>query len=1087
MKKNLILALAVLLCHSAVAQMRVTGTVIASDDGTPVSYATIAVRGSSNLVTTTDMDGRYTFSNVPGNAVLVISYIGYVTQEIAVNNRSVVDIILTPDALALEEVMVVAYGTTRRATFTGAATVVRQETIKDVPVTSFENALQGRVPGMQITSNSGQAGSAVHIRVRGVGSMNASNEPLYVIDGVPVIQGSIGQMGDVVYAGNNVMSTLNPSDIESITVLKDAAASALYGSRAANGVVVVQTKRGKEGKAQVSFRASVGLSPDFAYMGGFKPAGPMEQAIMNYERWWNMAKLNGSNSTDAQANAETLRHMNDRFNRHGYIFSAPDNTVKSLTITPITNITPWDLDPANPNRLGTMHPGQIPASGGVPAQIRADANGNPIFFDWEKELFRTAVYQTYDVAVSGGTDRARYYTSLSYTNDQGRSVLNDYNRVTGRLSLTHKVGKYLELETNVQIANIKQSGFNDTNNTQASISMQYLNLLFPWYWPTNFFDGEVFQWRYGSLAQNPRYLNPEWENWTKTLRLAASQRLTVRLTEDLSFSTLLSLDNSSARDHLYYSAIHYNGVANNGSVRENYTNYRTIVSTSTLNYNKAFGNNHNVSLLAGWEATENATDYMRASGTNLATASLQTVATAGAFTATAYDWGHNMLSLISRAEYNYAHRYFLSGSFRRDGSSRLSPSARWGNFWSVSGAWRLNNEAFMQSIPEISNLRLRASYGINGTLPNSNYGWRALTSYAATGRYMGQPGGGINNVPNANLSWETSYSSNIALELGLFNNRINAQVEYYNRDSKDLLQSVPISRVTGFTSTLQNIGQINNKGFEIELHGDIIRNNNLRWNVGLTAATLNSKVVKLYDEQDIIWNDPVEGNVRYIYREGQSTRAFYGLELAGYDMETGRFIWYLNNDTVTPDLMYEGRPATYTYTRASMVVIGDANYKVLGGLNSDLTWKGVSLGLNFIYRYGGHSYNYIARDNNDDGYFFERTQSQWAWDYRWTPENKNAKYAQRAGLAREDTRQISTRNLNDASFIRLKNITLAYNLPRPIVGKVGVSGARVYFNGSNLWTWAAHKEYDPEVGHLGIRGFEMPVNKIYTFGLEINF
>jgi outer membrane receptor protein involved in Fe transport len=375
---------------------------------------------------------------------------------------------------------------------------------------------------------------------------------------------------------------------------------------------------------------------------------------------------------------------------------------------------------------------------------------------------------------------------------------------------------------------------------------------------------------------------------------------------------------------------------------------------------------------------------------------------------------------------------------------------------------------------------------VNGTLPIPNYGWRALTSY--TNKYIDQPGGGVSTIADANLSWETSYSSNIAVEFGLLDQRITGTVEYFNRDSKDLLQDVPISQVTGFYTTLKNIGEINNHGIEIELNGDIIKNKGLTWSAGLTASWVKSTVTKLYGGQDIIWYDPTGGDARakYLYREGQSTLALYGLEWAGVEDATGKNVWFLNNNS-TPETTVDGRPATYNYSNASEVIIGNVHPKLFGGINTDLTWKGFTLGLNFIYKLGGYTYDAVSKDVNDDGFYWERIMAKDTYENRWTPENKTAKYPMRIAIDLEDEQQYSSRNMHKADYLRLKNLVLGYNLPKSIISKINVSNVRVYFNGSNLWTLAAYDVYDPEVSDYGTRGWEIPLGKTYTFGVEFSF
>ncbi|NLF82267.1 MAG: SusC/RagA family TonB-linked outer membrane protein, partial [Bacteroidales bacterium] len=485
MKKSIFFVLAVMIATTAFAQTRVTGKVTSSEDGSPLPFVTILIQGERGLGTNTDIDGNFVLERCPENAVLVLSYIGYTTVEVPVNGRNVVNVSMTPDALALEEVMVVAYGTARKGTYTGAASVVRSDDIKDVPTLSFESALNGKVAGMQITTNSGQAGSVSSIRVRGIGSMNASNEPLYVVDGVPVVSGNTGQMSGYIYSTNNVMSTLNPQDIESITVLKDAAASALYGSRAANGVILITTKSGQLGKPVVNFKASVGVTPSFATT-NFDIASPEQQVELYYENFWNAGKYGGE--SDEASSASALAQLNKRFNKHGYYFTADDHTVNSLKILGMTD--------GIENREGK-------------------------YFNWDDVLFRTAIYQTYDLSVSGASDRTSYYSSLSYTKEQGRSTFNDFSRIAGRVNVNQKVGKIIEFTTNVNLAKNVQHGFNDTRSTGSNYFMQSRNLLWPLYWPTDYKTGDPWTARYGSYAYNQVYYDNEWDNESNVLRLSA--------------------------------------------------------------------------------------------------------------------------------------------------------------------------------------------------------------------------------------------------------------------------------------------------------------------------------------------------------------------------------------------------------------------------------------------------------------------------------------------------------------------------------------------------------------------------------------
>lgn len=1051
MKRRLFLSLLCFLISVSLAAqtLRISG-VVTDDNKDPIVGASVLVKGTAMGVVT-DIEGKFIILNVPATArLLKVSFIGMKTVEVPIKGD--MKILLNADSEMLDEVMVVAYETAKKSSYAGSASLVKADAIKDLPNTSFENALNGKVAGLQITSSSGQAGSTSSIRIRGNGSMNASNEPLYVVDGVPVVSGDVGQMSDYTYSTNNVMSSLNPEDIESISVLKDAAASSLYGSRAANGVILITTKKGKEGKPVVNLKASIGFTPSWA-TDNYEQASVQDQVNMLYTVFHDY-RTSGKGETDVQANAYALSQLNKKFNKHGYSFS-------TLGTGAYEDVTIADYD--NSGRAGK-------------------------YYNWEDAYFRTAIYKTYDLAVSGATPVTNYYTSLSYTKDEGRLKVNSFDRFSGRVNLSQKVGKFFELGTNVNFARTIKSGYNDTRSTGDNYFMQTRNLLWGLYWPTNYKTGDPWTTRYGSYAQNGVYYDKEWENESVNTRISASETITLHLLSGLDVRSIFSYDNTAVKDHIYYSANHFNGSSTNGSVTEMRTTYEKMVSSTTATYNATFGV-HTVGALIGFEAEKNKTDFVRATGEGLPTSTLHTVSTAGTLSSAGYDWGNAMVSILSKLDYNYDQRYYASASFRRDGSSRLSPDTRWGNFWSLAGAWKISGEDFMKDNLVISDLRLRASYGVNGTLPSSNYGYINLMSY--TSKYMGNPGGSITTLANSNLSWETSYTSNIGVEIGLFNQRLRGIVEYFNRDSKDLLQDVPISTVTGFSSTLQNIGKINNKGVEIEISGDIIRSGDLLWTASVNASFIKSKVTKLYKGADIIWYDPTGGDARaqYIYREGESTLAFYGYEWAGVDKTNGKSVYYVNDpdNSKAGDFEYNGRGATYDYSNANYKVIGDAMPKISGGFNTNLSYKGLELGLNFIYKIGGKLYDGAYKDVADDGYYWERIRAKSYYENMWTPTNTNGTQPALSGLDLTDAMQYSTRQMHDASFLRLKSLSLGYNLPRTWISKVMINNARVFFNASNLLTFAKYKEADPEVNQYGTRGWETPIGKTFVFGIDLKF
>lgn len=1056
MKHHLLTTLCVVACTSMqvvnAQQIAVAGKVSGSD-GTPLVGVTVSVKGTT-ISTSTNENGLFSL-NADHNATLVVSYIGYTSQEIPLNGRKAINITLNQDDQAIDEVMVVAYGTAKKSSFTGsAATVNYEKEAKDIPVTSFEQALTGRIPGVQINTTSGQAGSTSSIRVRGIGSMNASNEPLYVVDGVPVVSGNVGQMsGALSGSSNNIMATINPNDIESISILKDAAAASLYGSRAANGVVIITTKSGKAGKPKIDFRTSYAVTPNWA-TDNYKPGNPQEQIQYFYQIFHDYRTSNGY--TQEQANQYALNRMNTRFGIHGYEFSSEGTGLYDKII--------------------------------IKGKTDGVENRDGQYFDWNDALFRTGKYQTNDLAVSGASDKTKYYSSLSYTTDKGRAYTNEFERIGGRLNFSQKLSEKVEFATNFNLNHNNKEGYNDTRNTGTNYMYLANNLLFPFYWPTDYKTGKEYTTRYNSLGYNPLYYDKQWENNSKTLRIVAAPSLTVKFLPELTGKTIFSYDNAEVKDHLYYSPLHYHttyGATANGTVFEYSTNYKKLISSSTLNYNKTFATEHTLDLLVGFEAEKNETNYQFASGSNLPSSSLHTVATAGIKDADAYMWGNNMMSVFSRAEYNFKNTYFLSGSLRRDGNSRLGPDTRWGNFWSLSAAWNLKNESFISDIEEINLLKLKASYGTNGTLPTSNFGWRSLASYGYN--YMDQPGGILTTIADKDLKWEKSHTFNVGAEFGLFNNRLYGTVEYFNRDSKDLLQDVNISLVTGFNSTLLNVGEINNKGLEISIGGDLIKKDDFRWSANVNTSFLKSKVSKLYGGKDITWWDPTGGDsrVQFMYKEGEDVYSYYMAEWAGVDPINGKPMWYTNDGT-EGEFLHNGRGATNKVSDAKQVIVGSPIPKAYGGFNTDIEYKGFSLGLNFTYKIGGKLFDAGSRDVAEDGYYWERIRSYYAIQNVWTPDNTDALYPFVSGNDPEDGITRSTRHLYDASFLRLKNVNVSYRLPSAVVSKIGFSNARIFFNGTNLLTASKFKWADPEVNQFGTRGWETPFGKTYTFGLEVS-
>jgi len=1065
--KRLTALLACLFAVCAIAhaqhQRNIPGRVL-DENGDPVIGAFVSSESpSGELVgTVTDENGMFNLQGVSDEAKNIsISLLGMKSRTCPIS--SFVDVTLTDDAQALDESIVVAYETVKKSSYSGSVVMLRSDKLENLPVTSFENAIAGKVAGVQISPTTGQVGSISDVRIRGNGSMNAGNEPLYVVDGVPVISGSVGMLNGELFTTNNIMTSLNTEDIESISVLKDAAAASLYGSRAANGVILITTKKGKPGRAKVEFKASVGLSPRWA-TGNYETASVEENLNMLYMVFYDYAQghtrtyggVKYDGNTAEGATGYALAQLNGRFNKHGY----------SLTT-------------AGPGKFQDVIVGEYGNSG----------RGAGNYFDWDDAYFRTAVYRNYDLTVSGADDKTNYYASIAYTKEDGRLKINSFDRISGRINFSKKIRPWLEMGTNGSISRTKKSGYNDSRDTTSNTYMQTRNLLWGLYWPTNYLDGSPWTDRYGSWGQNYVYYDTQWENYSVNTKVSAIETITIHPLPNFDIVGRFSYDETIVSDHLYYSAEHPYGTTDNGLVREMRTIYDKMVASTTATYHKMFGK-HDFSAMGGFEAEKNRTNYTYAQGANLPNSTLHTLSTAANFTASGYEWGYGLASFLLKLDYNFAKKYYASASFRWDGNSRLSPDVRWGAFKSVGFSWRLSQEDFLKDVEWIDELKVRATFGSSGTTPSTNYGFMSLMTYESP--YMGNPGGVITSIGNEELKWEKSHTINLGVDFGFLKNRIRGSVEFFNKNSSDLLQDVPISTATGFKSVLMNVGGINNHGLEVQLDGTIMKRREFSWDASFNATFLSSKITQLYDNADIIWyNKRGSTNMaQFIYREGESTLALYGYEWAGVDKTNGKSVYYVNGeyDPSSSDYFkYNGRVATYDYKLANYTVIGDVIPKISGGFSTTMKWKQFDMTASFIYKVGGSLYDAAERDVDDDGYYWERIRSKYYYDNMWTEQNPNGTQPALSGYDRLDSMQYSSRHVYDATFLRMKHFTLGYTIPSSLVSKVRIASARVYFNGSNLLTLSKYKIADPEVNATGTRGWETPIPMTFTLGVDVKF
>ena len=980
---------------------------ITDSDGLPIIGAYIVEKGTKNG-TSSDMDGRFTLE-VSENALLNITFIGYKTLEIRASQNMSIE--LVEDSELIEEVVVTGYGTFKKSAFAGSASNLKSNKIADVPSVSFQDMLQGNAPGVQFSQASGQPGSSTSISIRGMGSFNASNTPLYVIDGVPVQSGTINTMSSD--AGLDIMSTINTSDIENITIIKDAAAASLYGSRAANGVVLITTKQGKEGKAKVSFKADWGFS-DFAME--YRPVMSGEQ---RREYIYNGLKAGALRDGDSEADA--------------------------------TAYADEEIDAYAP----------VPWCG---------------YVNWDDILFRKGNHQTYEASIAGGTDRFKYYSSLSYLKQKGIALNSGLERISGRINVDYQATDKLKIGGNMMFSTVNQDVHGEgTSYTSPFYSSRNCVV------PSDAVYNEDGSWNRDFIRNSDR--NPllsatydyQREYVTRSFNTIYGQ---YEFIKDLTFKTTLSYDYTITKGKDWSDPRTSNGDDDNGYMTTRFYEYKKMVWANQLNYKFNIKEDHHFDVLAGYEIDDYSRDYLSGSASNFATADKNAVSN-GMTTqgVSGSNVGTRMVSYLSRLNYDYKNRYYFGASYRMDGSSRLHEDSRWGSFWSVSGAWCIGREPFMERTKDwLTDLKLRASYGVNGTLPSDYYGYFGLSSL--TNGYLEEPGISLSQIENKNLEWETNYNLNIGLDFGLWN-CITGTVEYYTRTTKNLLMDMPISMTTGFSSYLMNIGQVRNSGIEVEINSTNFQTKNFTWNTSFNISHNKNEIVVLDGMQTEIASG---SQIRMV---GKPYRTFYLIEFAGINPETGAPQFYTNekgdDGKYIKNITENPSEANYIATAQH------AEPAVIGGLSNTLRYKWFDLNFMFSYQFGGYSYDNWAQKTEHGGDDLEANIPTYYKD-SWKKPGDITKYEffyESPDVPMSDYR--TTRRLHSSDFIRLKTLTFGFTLPKNWLRKAGVDNVRIYASANNLWTWAAHDYYDPEAVSAGTAIWGTPPLKTVTFGVSLNF
>lgn len=977
---------------------KVTGNVTSEEDGLPVVGASVLVKGTT-VGTVTDIDGNFTLTNVPSSAgTLVISFIGMQSQEVKV--KPVVKVVLKSDAEVLDEVVVTGYGVQRKASFTGAASIVGEEAIAKKNDANFVKVLEGSVPGVQMNNSTSMPGVWGSVYIRGRASLNSGTQPLYVIDGMPVNSDTDAMST----SDNNMvdpMSSINPADIESITVLKDAAATAIYGSRAANGVIVVTTKKGSEGK----FNLNLDIKQGFVSMGNN-----------------NMDFANAEESMKLFTDGLTAYQGGDWQENYNYLAD---------------NYFGWDRKTST---------------------------------DWMDAITRKGYYQDYNLSAQGRNGNTGYYVSLGYLNTDGLIIGSDMERFSGRMNLDSKF-KWATIGVNTSYSYSTQNGFSlSTGGSMSSPLTAAISSQTPM---DPVYDSEG---NYNNINMyNPVALMDEDtgelnENKMQTINL--NPYLQVDFGLGIYAKTTLGVNLTDLRQYQYWSALYNPQAMDYNGLGQQYNSRNTVVTwNNVVGWNHKFADKHDVSVMLGQEMQKKSYfyEYYAKSDFPFADSGMRDLTTAGTEQGSEYYKKEARLaSYFMDAHYSYADKYYLSGSYRRDGSSVFGSDTRWGNFWSVGGKWRISGEDFLNGNNVITNATLRASYG---TVGNQDIDWYAARGFYGAGyNYNQMPGMIPVSISNQELTWEVSKKFDIGFDLSLWH-RLHFTFDFYNEITSDALFQVPLSMTTGMAETYKNIGKIRNHGIEFSVNANILQTKDWTWSAYANLTWNENEVVKLSTDE------PIEYTFQII-EEGRPYTQFKMKEYAGVDRETGKPLWYLNET---------GNETTSDYNAAAKRYVGDADPNVLGGFGTNLRWKDIDFGLSFNYRLGGKVYDSGAAFTGFGMAF--RTPLKDVALNSWTEENKDAKYPQYIYSDPYNATSTSSRFLYSGNYLRISNLTLGYTLPKKWTTKILIQRLRAYISVDNLYTFTASDfvGYNPETSANGVIAWQYPATRTFIGGIQLTF
>ena len=987
----------------------VIGTVTAEDTGQPLANTNVFIVGTG-LGSLTNQDGSFLIRQVPpGTYELEFSSISYTTLRVeftvGAGERVSVNGALTLDPLRLDEIVVTGYGTARKDALTGSIVSISSADLELLPTTTFQDVIQGK-PGVLVTSLDGAPGAGFDIRVRGQGSITAGSEPLYVIDGIPLFNNS--SAGTEVNNGGrtaNTLALINPNDIESLVVLKDAASTAIYGSRGANGVVLITTKGGVAGSPvwssgpKFELRAQMGVS-GYAYNNLLEGLNAAE-----YHEYYIQARVNDG-------------------------MSAPDAEAQYLN--------------------------QWPISGGV------DNN-------WRDLISRNGVTSQVDLSATGGSDRFTYYISGGMFNQEGNVQEQFFQRFTSRINLTARLTDNFTLANNLSLSQTDKNGINDGSAWEAPF---YMALFMPPALPMKDEDGFWYHRHTNVMGANHPvgglYENPKTREETRIIENVSG---TYRFNDQFTVATAWSFDLYNIHDYVFQNMFFGDGRNSGGWFDDSRVDNINWQGSHTLNFNNAFSNVHNVDAVAGFESSKNDRERTNVWGEGFAHPSL-TRGTSAAITEGTTTWDeYSFQSYFTRVNYDYDRTYFLSASFRRDGSSRFGPDERWGNFWAVGVGYTLTNESFMQDFGLFDYLKLRSSYGQVGNAEIGTYPWQGL--YGFTRAYDGMPGSGPSQVANRSLTWESQNAFNIGLDFAVLDSKVTGTIEYYKKISTDLLLNVPVSLTTGFTSTLQNFGDMENYGIEFSVHAELLRAADYDLGVDFNITSQHNEITKL--------QEPILSGTKR-REEGRDYQEYYLYGWAGVNPDDGKPMYYTDETKTTTtgklseaERFYDGKSGTPDF---------------LGSFGFTGRYKRFTLSTLATYMFGHYLYEGAERFYHGDGRYLPRSTSQWAYENSWKQPGDNALFPQFSwGGVSGSQPSNSDRWLDQGDYIRFKDITLSYQFPQEWASRVRLNSLRAHLTVTNALTWVAAENlhFDPEQIVSGVYNTGTPNSRTLSFGFTMGF